>query len=233
MKFNFKFLKKGKTVYWIIGGIVLFVIAYYLFKQQGSSSSNVQYAAVGSGATDAQVQAAAAQNVAQIQANAQIAQTNAQLAALQIQSNSSDNQAALAAQVANNQTQAQADTAIQTATLAASIQTAGINAQQAIAQSNNEYTFDTAKLASETQLGINAQNVGLAATQLQTNAQMFDTQLTTQAQEFTQQMQASIAQTALGVVAANKNKGTDVRTTLTALSGYTSNMGGASVSTFH
>lgn len=118
---------------YVIGAVVAFVVMYWYFSSDGATS-------VGALDTTNSVDAATSLQTAQLAASAQVQQTNAALQA------NADNNAAqldiaklnfdymtthdtLAAGVANNQIDAEADTTRAVSTLQAGVQTSAINAQ--------------------------------------------------------------------------------------------------------
>lgn len=153
MKMNFAVFKKGKPIYWVIGGIVVFALFYLMFNKGAGSSSGIT--TVNAGPSDAAVAASTQLALAQTNANAGVAvatlQYNGQLA----------------------QTQAAADVAKYTANLDAATSAATLDTQKAIAAINAEYSLDTAKVAAETNIAQWTLNANVLTTQLQTNAQMF------------------------------------------------------------
>lgn len=170
MKLNLKVFK-SRPVLWIVGGIVLFVIFYLMFNKGGSGTSTESggITTINTGPSDAAIAASTQLQLAQVQAGAAIQQSNAQSAAaiaiatLQAQSD-----------IAN--TQASADVAKYTAGVDAATQGQYLNVQKEIAQTNAEYSYDTAKVASETALGIQESQQQMFEAQLGSNVQMLQIQ---------------------------------------------------------
>ena len=176
--FSFKFFKTktGHITLWVVGGLVLFYIAYrYISGVGGGSSVTV----ANTGPSDAQVQAEAAQNLATIQANAGIS-------AAQIQADAATQQAILAASVANNQIQEQGNEAA----LAAGVSNNTINAQLQAALDANKTSIAQSTIASNTVLAQGKQQNDLLLGEMNI-----------QASEFTKQLQASTAASALALEA--------------------------------
>lgn len=166
MKLNFSFLKKGKTIYWIVGAVVLFVV-FYLIASRGSSSENVGgITTITAGPSDAQVAAATQLAMANIQASIASNQTAAELAALKEQS---------ARDVALGALQQTIDLANTEA--GKTVALANFNAQKEIAALQGEYDVATARVASETEIKSNQIQADMFASQLEANRQMFADQV--------------------------------------------------------
>jgi len=153
MKLNFAIFKKGKTLYWVLGGIVIFVLFYLMFNKGAPASGGIT--SVSTGPSDAAVAASTSLAMAQTQANAGVA-----VATLQYNGTIA-------------QTQAAADVAKYTATLDAQTQTAAFNTQKQIAAINAEYSYDTAKVAAETNIAQWTINAGVLTNQLAAQRDMF------------------------------------------------------------
>lgn len=180
MKLNFKVFKKGKALYWILGGIFLFVLFYWLINRGGSSGST-GITTINAGQSDAQVAAGAQVQLATIAANTQANNASAQVALAQ-----------LSLQGTLAQTAAAADVAKYTAALDAQSQTAYYTAQQNIAALNGQYGLETARVTSETILGQAQIQSDTLTNQMQIQAQMFNQQLAATQQIISTQAQASI-----------------------------------------
>lgn len=127
---------KEHPVY-VIGGLGLLIILYFVFSSGSSSSGDSGGAVAASGPTDAEVQAAGAVQIAQLQGQEQGAQISAALSA---NANNNATRLALAqtsAQVANYQTEQQANVQQVGINAAAQVQEAGLQSQQVIALANN------------------------------------------------------------------------------------------------
>ena len=186
MKLNFAVFKKGKTLYWVLGAVVLFVVFYFLFNKGGSSGGSVNVSS--SGPSDASVASSTALAMAQLQYGAQSAisqsNNNAAVAVATLQANNS-----LA------QTQAQADVGKYVAGLDATTQASYINAQQNIANINATANTSQASIAAATVIH-----------QSDTQAAMFTAQLTTNAEMFKEQVRGVILQSvAAQIPAVGKN----------------------------
>lgn len=211
MKFNWSVFKKGKTVYWIGGAVILFVI-FYLIASKGASSGGDSADTSGgliyqpSGPTDAQVQASAAISAAQIQANSQTQQYQLQLAALQQQGASDVALATLQAHSQDLATQAAADVTNRQTDAASAVSMAGLTAQTNIAQLQAEYSYDTAKAANEAAITINANNNATSIAGRQIDASTLHDQLQTNLQMFAIQSNNLITQSAIAAT-ANLKKG--------------------------
>ena len=209
-KFSFKFFKTktGHTTLWVIGGLVVFYIAYRYISGIGSGS-NVSVA--NTGPTDAQVQAEAAQNLAQIQANAGIS-------AATIQADAQTQQAILAAQVANNQIQEQGNEAA----IAGGVANNTITAQlQGLIDSNKTAIANTT-IASNTVLAeVKQQNDLLLG------------EMNIQSAEFTKQVDANVIGQTLALEAQVTTKSSkSVKNTLpvyaASVSAFLNGVGGSS-----
>lgn len=184
MKLNFKVFKKGKPIYWVIGGIVIFVLFYMMFNKGAGSSGGIT--TVNSGPSDAAISASTQLALAQTQANAGVAMA-------QLQYNG---------QIA--QTQAAADVAKYTAALDANTAAAALATQKAIAGLNAEYGIETARLAANTQVDLATIGANASITQWQINANILNTQMMTQAEMFSEQMKAATISTLAGQIGTVK-----------------------------
>lgn len=167
-KFSFKFFgtKTGHITLWVVGGLVLFYIAYrYIGGVGGGTSVNV----ANSGPSDAAVNAEAAQNLAQIQANAGVSAT-------QIQSDAATQQAILAASVANNQIQEQGNEAA----LAAGVANNTITAQLQGLLDSNKAAIANTTIASNTVIAQGTLQNQLILGQVATQAEEFNASLQNQ-----------------------------------------------------
>lgn len=146
-KFNWKVFKKGKTLYWILGAVVLFVIFYLVAsggsKSSGSGSSGVTV--MNAGPTDAQVAASAQAQMAQISGHYQ-------LAALTAQADRDVAVATISANAATAQNTAAAQTAQNIAALQAGVQTADINAALEATRIQSEFSLETSRVAGQLNL---------------------------------------------------------------------------------
>lgn len=169
MKLNFAIFKKGKPLYWIIGGIVVFVFFYLIFNKGSSSagsSGGGGITTINSGPSDAQIAAATQIGVAQIAANTQNAQIAGAVAIATLQQ-----------QGQLQQTYAAADLAKFTAGLDAATASKTLDTQLEIAGLNAEYNFSTAKLAADVTRDQFLSNERIVKGQLETNAAMFKDQV--------------------------------------------------------
>lgn len=168
MKLNFKIFKKGKPVYWIVGGIVLFVI-FYMITSKGASSSSGGITTINSGPSDTAIAANAQMAMAQLQygsaVTAQANQANADVAI-----------ATLAANTQMAQIAASADAAKYVANLDANTQAQYLTTQRDIASTNAEYSLETARIAADTTLGTYQIQADMFGHQLDTNTEMLQIQ---------------------------------------------------------
>jgi len=187
MHLNMQVFKHGKPIYWIIGAVIIFVIFWKVASGSSKSSGTGTITTVSSGPTDAQVNAAAGVSAAQLQANAEIASqqiaANAQIAggelALAAQRDVTAGGVATATleqQAHIYDTSAAADVAHYTAGLDANVALAGINAQQAIAFNQNEYSFATARVAAETSLASQEIQAGVIRSSFDLQSHLSDNQ---------------------------------------------------------
>jgi len=168
MKLNFSVFKKGKPIFWIVGAVVLFVIFYLITSRGASSSSGGGITTITPGPSDTAIAANAQMNIAQLQYGSQ----------LQAQVNQNATDIALATIAANSksaQDAAAADAAKYVAALDANTQATYITAQKEIAQTNAEYSLETARVASETSISQWNTNADILKSQMATNADMFKT----------------------------------------------------------
>lgn len=169
-KLNLAVFKKGKPIVWIIGAVVVFVLFYMLFNRGGASAS------AGGGTTVVQSGPSEAMQIAGMQTAAAIqsAQIGAGIEAARIQGQNT--QAAMAAQIAAAQLASGERVAL--ATLDADREAAAMNVAANIRISENtmNYNLESAKLASETAIGLKEVDAGILRYQLATNAAMFSEQ---------------------------------------------------------
>lgn len=182
MKFNLAIFKKGKPIYWILGGIALFVLFYWIVSRGSSgASSSGGTSVIQTGPSDAQVAAQSQLALAQMQ-------TQAGVTTAQNQNNADIAIATLQAQVALANTQASADVAKYTAGLDASTQAGYIAAQQhmmemqvagatAQTQIQAQYGVETATIAAQSVLDQANVQAAMFGKQLDTNSKMFTAQL--------------------------------------------------------
>ena len=161
-KFNWKVFKKGKTIYWVIGAIVLFVVFYLIASSgSGSKSSNGPsgVTVLDQGPSDTAIAAQAAVTQQQIAGHYDLAklkeEAGAAVAIAQISGNTQDTANSLAAQTAMN-----------LASLEAGIQTAAINADLESIRLQSEYGLESARVAGQFNLAIHALDADVARTQL-------------------------------------------------------------------
>lgn len=203
-KISLRVFQKGKPIFWIIGGVVVFVVFYMLFNRGAPAAS-----ASGGGSTVVQtgpsenLQIAGMQMAGQIQA----AQIAANIEALRVQGQR--DQAALAGQVALAQLGSGERIALET--LAADREAAVLNAQTnlLINEQTANYNLESARLASETTLGLRQIDANLVSNQLSTQAAMFRDQLTANMAMYETQSRSLIATTALGQIQNLKKKNRD------------------------
>lgn len=164
-KFSLKFFgtKTGHITLWVVGGLVLFYIAY---RYIGGVGGGTTVAVSNTGPSDAEVSAEAAQNLATIQANAGVNAT-------QIQNDAATAQAAIAAQVANNQIQEQGNEAA----LGAGVANNTITAELQGLVSSNQTSIAQSTIASNTILAQGTQQNDLLLGEINTQASEFNNQL--------------------------------------------------------
>ncbi len=164
-KFNLKVFKQGKTLYWVIGAVVLFVI-FYLMLNRGGSSATGGTTVVQSGPSEA-MQIAGMQQAAAIQT----AQMQYNLGAAQI---AADREAAnLAGQIALAQLTSGENVALQQLEFEKALGEANIAANLQLSEMTQAYSLESARVAAETQLDLRALDVGLLEKQMETQAWMF------------------------------------------------------------
>jgi hypothetical protein len=139
---------KSHPVY-VIGGLGVLVLFYVLYSAGSSTSTGAATSATGP--TDAEVNAAAAVQTAQIQSKEANDQLTAQLSA---QQNNNATQLAIAnvaASVQNNTTSAQSAVSLAGISAQQQVQTAGITSQQIIALANDATQAQLASTAADVQ----------------------------------------------------------------------------------
>lgn len=168
-KLSLRVFKQGKPIYWIVGGVVVFVVFYMLFNKGGANAGSGNTSYVSSGPSEAlqaaQLQTGASIQAAQIAANVEAAKTAAGL-----------QEAQMGQEVALAQTDA--SRVVSLAQLANQSDLASINANTnlLINEQNLSYAADTAKQASQTQIALKQIDAATVAHQLDTNADMFKIQ---------------------------------------------------------
>lgn len=165
-KLSLRVFKQGKPIYWIIGAVFVFVVFYLMFNRgSGASGSQVvqtgpseamQIAALQAGASQAAVQSAANIEAARIQASRE--------------------QAALGAQVALAQLASGEKVALEQLALESGLGFANIQANILINDANISYALESARIASETQIGLRQIDVDLLNAQLEAQTHMFEVQ---------------------------------------------------------
>lgn len=169
-KFSFRVFKKGKPIYWVIGAVVIFVLFYLMFNKGGSSSTTSGGVVVQSTGPSEAMQAAALQastvmQSAQLSANVEAARIAAERDA-----------SGLGAQVALAQLLSGEKVAL--ANLSTGRDIAELNAQTnlLINDQNLSYNLESARVASETQIGLRGIDVALLNKQMDTQFAMFQEQ---------------------------------------------------------
>lgn len=201
-KLNLAVFKRGKPILWVIGAVVVFVVFYMMFNRGGGASASGGTTVVQNGPSEA-MQIAGMQTAAALQS----AQIGANVETARIQSVNA--QAALAGQVALAQLASGERVALET--LAADREASRYNADANIAinAQNLAYGIESARLASETAIGLKSIDADIVKSQLVTNAAMFSKQLDTNAMMFAEQSRNLVAQTALSQIGTLKKKNRD------------------------
>lgn len=172
-KFNLKVFKKGKPIYWVIGGLVVFFVFFFIIRSGGSTSST---RVVSSGPSEAM-------QIANLQASTQLQAANisAGIEMARIAGEHDTNE--FSANVALAQIMAGENVALQQMVEEVKLAKYNIDANMIINEQNLSYGMETARVASETALKSKALDIGLLTHQLDTQAAMFVEQsknLTTQ-----------------------------------------------------
>lgn len=201
-KISLRVFQKGKPIFWIIGAVVVFVLFYLMANRRSDASAGGGMTVVQSGASEA-MQIAGMQTAASIQT----AQIGASVEAARIQGEQNRN--VLASQVAIAQLMSGERVALET--ISADREAANLNAATnlAINEQNTTYALESARLASETSIGLKGIDAAIVMHQLDTNAEMFGKQLDTNAMMFAEQSRNLIATTALGQIQTLKKKNRD------------------------
>lgn len=162
MKLNFKVFKKGKPIYWVLGGIVLFVVFYLYFNRGGGGSTQYVQGGESEAVTIAKLNAGIAQSQFQAQIGLQAAGIAAQDRASQLAANVELAKIAAGESVAGKQL-----TAEQAMTFAS------LDTTKAIAALNASYNLESARVASEAALAAKTMDNNLLIHQMDTNKEMF------------------------------------------------------------
>lgn len=206
-KLNLTVFKRGKPIYWVIGGIVVFVVFYMLFTKSAPSSGGAA-TAYSTGPSEA-FQAAQMQYASQIQ----MAGIAAQSKAAEIQA--ANNAAVLSANVAMANLAMQEKVGLFQLARESDLATLQLENNRLINQDNITYGLESARIAGETQLGLRALDIGLLTRQMETQAEMFATQ-----------SQNLVTQTLISATSNLKKKDRD--DALAGIGGYTPVYGGSS-----
>lgn len=210
MKLNFSFLKKAKPIYWVVGAVAIFVLFYVIMNRGGkASNSGGGITTIVSGPTEAQTMASANLAMAQIEANAATQNMQLQLAAIKEQGAVDVAIANLGAQYSMAETQAQADVAKYLAQTEGTIQLAGLDAQKEIAQMNAQYSYDTARLASEVAISSREIDAAILNNQLTANVAMFRETTAAQTKMYETQAGLLTQQSILATIPTLKKKNRD------------------------
>ncbi len=203
MKMNLKVFKKGKPIYWVIGAVILFVI-FYLVASRGAGGNTAAKGTAGgvvsynAGPSDAQIMAASQISAMQIEANAATNMSAMELAKFQEEASAAVTIAAMENSLnalAVNAEQALGELAYNTDL---TIGLASIDAQKEANYLQAEYSITTARIASDTELGLRNIDRAMFADQLDNNRAMLEIQ-----------SENMIAQTALSQVGTLKKKDRD------------------------
>lgn len=165
-KLSLRVFKKGKPIYWIIGGLVLFVIFYLLFNRGGAASGGGGVNVISTGPSEAM------QN-ASLQASTAIAtaQIGAGIEAARIQV--SRDTANLQAQIALAQLGSGERVALETLNAERSLAQLDAQTNLLVNEQNINYALETARVASETTLSLRKFETDMFSEQLAANRDMF------------------------------------------------------------
>lgn len=165
-KLSLRVFKKGKPIYWIIGGVVLFVLFYMLFNKGGAASGGGGVNVVSSGPSEAMqaasLQASTAIATAQIGAGIEAARIGVQR-----------DMGALQAQIALAQLGSGERVALETLEFERAMGLADNQANLLINEQNINYALESARVASETSLGLRKLETDMFSEQLAANRDMF------------------------------------------------------------
>lgn len=192
MKFNWKIFKKGKPIYWIIGAVFLFVI-FYLISSGGSkaTTSSGGITTINTGPSDAQVAASSQIALAQISAQAMQSQAALEYQAVQERTAGEVAIATLDIQSRLAESRLASETALGLGSQQITGQLAAINAQMKSAEMQAEYSFATAKMASETNLAMYGLDTQVAMKNI--DAQLEGLRVTSNMNIAVQNIQAGVA----------------------------------------
>jgi plastocyanin len=166
MKLNLRVFKQGKPIYWIVGAVFLFIVFYLVLNKKPASDTTGTTSYVSTGPSEA-LQAQAMQ----INAGITTAQIGASVQVQQLQEQQSEANYALTAALAQVSAGQTVSLAGIDAQKAADAENAAANIQ--INQDNNSYGLETARVASQTQIGLAQISADTVTHQLDTNAAMF------------------------------------------------------------
>lgn len=186
-KISLRVFKRGKPIYWIVGGIFVFVAFYLLFnKRSAAATGTTSYVATGpSEALQSQM--------AQINAGVQGASIAAGVELAKVQESQNEAGYALSAVLAQNA--AQQTVALATLDTQRDIAEQGIAANVSMTASNNAYGLETARTAAQTQIGL-----------AEISANTLTHQMDTQSAMFAEQSKNLVTQSLIAVAGSAKHK---------------------------
>lgn len=196
-KLNLQVFKKGKPIFWIIGGVVVFVVFYLMFNKGSGGASTGTTTVMQSGPSEA-LQAASLQASTAIQA----AQISANVEATKIGAERDAN--VLAAQVALAQLSSGEHVALEQLEADRAAMELNASTNLLVNEQNLNYGLETARLAANTELGRKQIDANLLTQQLATNAAMFSEQLAANVHMFDTQSDNLIKQSIIGQVGSLK-----------------------------
>jgi hypothetical protein len=169
MKFNLAIFKGKNSIWWIVGAIILFIV-FYMVASAGAPAKAGGLTVQNAGPSDAAIAANAQLTGMQLSAQAQVYQSQIELAALNAAANRDISIAQIQADTQLADTQASADIAKYVAANQTSIAQQQLTTQLAIARADMEYGLASSEVAAQTQLGLKAIDASTVQYQLKTNS---------------------------------------------------------------
>lgn len=197
MKLNMGVFKKGK-VWWIVGGVGLFVVLYFMLSRQGSSQSSGTTTTVMTGPDPNQIAAGVQLQTAALGAQVEMSKTAASLQAIK-------EQTAAGVAVANIQLQ----DSLATTAASRDVALANFSTQENIAALTTGAQTEQTRIATQGAVAMRAIDAAQFGKQLDTNAAMFRDQLASNERNYATQAKTLVATSLIAQVAGVEQKNRD------------------------
>lgn len=178
MKLNFKVFKKGKAIYWVIGGAIIFAIFYFMFSRGASSQSSGNMLYMPTGPSEAQLAAGLQAQSIQAQLNAAAMSQQVELEKIKAQSATDITLANIASNLSLEEIQASTDLIKYQTAKDAEIASLTLQTQERMATTSQEYALAAAQSAYATQIASKELDAAILSKQIDTNVKMLEIQST-------------------------------------------------------